>query len=92
MNIQIADIFGMLGMTFFLTATISQWLKIYKTHHTTAISLMHYKLKVVAILCSLTCFGLAGLTLSFAVVSMELLVSVGIIHMLIKYRKTKEEN
>lgn len=88
----IADIFGMLGMAFFLTATIKQWHKIYKTHHTTAISLTHYKLKIIAILCSLTCFSLAGLWLSFTVVGIELLVSIGITHMLIKYRRKKNEN
>ena len=88
--ISIADIFGMFGMAFFLAATIKQWHKIYKTHHTTAISLTHYRLKVIAIICSLTCFALAGLALSFAVVSMELLVSLGIIHMLKKYRRQKK--
>ncbi len=86
----IADIFGMLGMGLFLMATIKQWHKIYSTRHTTAISLTHYKLKIIAILCSLTCFGLANLWLSFAVVSIELLVSIGIVHMLIKYRKMKQ--
>lgn len=86
---MIADIFGMMGMAFFLTATIKQWHKIYKTKHTTAISLTHYKLKIVAILCSLTCFSLAGLWLSFTVVGIELLVSIGITHMLIKYRRMK---
>ena len=87
--IPIADIFGMLGMGFFLTATIKQWHKIYITRHTTAISLTHYKLKIIAIICSLICFGLAGLILSFTVVSAELIVSIGITHMLIKYRKMK---
>lgn len=87
--ISIADIFGMMGMAFFLAATIKQWHKIHRTHQTTAISLTHYKLKIIAILCSLTCFSFAGLWLSFSVVSMELVVSVAITHMLIKYRGKK---
>ena len=88
--ISIADVFGMAGMGLFLVATIKQWHKIYKTQHTTAISLTHYRLKIVAIVCSLICFGLAKLPLSFIVVSLELLVSLGIIHMLVKYRQMKE--
>lgn len=88
--IPVADVFGMMGMGFFLAATIKQWHKIYSTYHTTAISKTHYELKIIAILCSLTCFSLAGLWLSFSVVTMELIVSLGILHMLIKYRKMKE--
>ena len=87
--IEIADIFGMLGMGFFLTATLKQWHKIYKTQHTTAISLTLYKLKIVAILCTMICVALVSLPLSFIVLSMELIVSIGIIHMLKKYKQMK---
>jgi len=88
--IQIADIFGFASMSFFLIATIKQWQKIYRTHHTTAISLTHYKLKIVAITCSLICFGLVGLVLSFTVSSLEMLVTLGIIYMLKKYRRKRK--
>lgn len=87
--IPIADIAGMCGMGFFLIATIKQLHKIKKTHHTTAISATHYKLKIIAIFCSLICFALTGLLLSLMVVSAELIVTLLIIYFLNKYRKVK---
>lgn len=87
--ISIADIFGMCGMGFFLAATIKQWHKIYTTHHTTAVSLTQYKLKIIAIICTMICVGLVNLPLSFIVLFTELIVVLGVIHMLIKYRKIK---
>ena len=85
--IPIADILGMMAMTFFLIATIKQWHKIHITHNMKAISVTHYKLKVIAILCSLGCFALTNLRLSFVVVSVELVVTILILRLLIKYKK-----
>ena len=86
---MIPDLFGMTGMSFFLAATVKQYIKIRRTHHTTAISLTHYKMKILAIICSLICFGLSGLMFSFIVVFGELVVTIGIIHLIKKYRSTK---
>ena len=86
---MIADIAGMIGMGFFLTATIRQYLKISRTHYTLAISLTHYKMKILAILCSLICFGLTKLMFSFIVVFGELIVTIGIICLIKRYRKER---
>ena len=90
MIIQLADIFGFFGMSFFLMATIKQLHKIITTHHTTAISKSHYQLKIIAILSSLICFALTGLVLSVIVVGIELIVTLVILYLLINYRKDKE--
>ena len=87
--IPVADFFGMCGMSCFLMATLKQWYKIRTTHHTTAISKTNYKLRIVAGFCSLICFALAGLHLSFAVVTIELCFAFSTLSMLAKYRKKK---
>ncbi len=85
--IPIADIFGMMAMTFFLIATLKQFHKIHTTHHTKAISMTHYKLKILAILCSLICFSMTNLLLSFAVVGIEMIVTIMILRLLLKYKR-----
>lgn len=87
--IPLADFFGMCGMLCFLFATLKQWHKVKKTHHVTAISVTNYKFRITAIVCSLICFGLVSLHLSFIVVSIELCFTFSTLYMLIKYKKVK---
>ena len=88
--ILIADIAGFMGMMLFLHATLRQWYKIKKTKHITAISLASYKSRIMAGVCSMICFGLAGLYMSFGVVTIELCISLHITYMLVKYRKLRK--
>lgn len=87
--IPIADISGMLGMAFFLAATTKQLHKTYKTKSTSGISITQYKLKVIAIICTMICFYLTNLWLSFTAVSIELFISLSMVYLLTKYRKKK---
>jgi uncharacterized protein with PQ loop repeat len=73
---SVADIFGMAGMGFFLFAEIRQLVKILKTKRCTGISWTAYKVKMIACLCTLLCFGLSALWGSFLVILAETVVIV----------------
>lgn len=78
----IADIFGTIGMAFFLFAELKQLLKIRKTGMCLGISFTAYKTKMIACLCSLTCFGLTALWGSFLVILAETVVIAPILRRL----------
>ena len=86
----IADIAGFLSMGSFLLAEIRQLRKILKTKHTKALSLTHYKYKLIAIVCSLVCFSLTALYMSFMTIFAEGIITIIIMLLIKKYRRQKE--
>lgn len=83
----IADIFGIIGMGYFLKAEIHQFIKIRRTGKITGISATTYRSKIIACLASLVCLGLSGLFLSFIVLIAEVVV---VIPMYLKLRRGKK--
>lgn len=82
----LADIFGAGGMFFFLFAEILQLRKILRKRTVKSLSYNTYRNKIVAIILSLSCFGLSGLWLSFGMIFAELIVILVIIKLMRKYR------
>lgn len=82
----VADIFGTIGMGYFLWAEIHQWRKIKRVKISDGISLHAYRNKVIAIIATCTCFGLSGLWLSFLVLAMEGIVVTDILRFIYKWR------
>ena len=85
----IADIFGVIGMSFFLKAEIMQLRKILRTKTVKGISHTAYRDKLLAIAATMLCFGLTSLWLSFAVLFAEGIIVVIVLRLMKKYKKKK---
>jgi len=86
----IADIFGVIGMGFFLKAEVFQLKKILRTKLTDGISRTAYRDKLWAIVATMFCFGLTALWLSFVVLFAEGVIAFIILHLMKKYGKSKK--
>lgn len=81
----IADIFGVLGMSFFLKAEIMQLRKILRTKTVKGISRTAYRDKLLAIAATMVCFGLTSLWLSFFVLFAEGIIVFIVLRLMKKY-------
>ena len=82
----VADLFGSVGMLFFLLAEVTQLRKILKLKTVVGISWTTYKNKVIALVSTLIGFMLAQLWLSFGVLFGELIIVIYIMKLMEQYR------
>jgi hypothetical protein len=86
----IADLMGVLGMSYFLKAEIMQLRKILRTKVVHGISRTAYKDKLLAIAATMICFGLTTLWLSFVVLFAEGVIAFIILRLMKKYKGHKK--
>ena len=86
----IADMFGVLGMSYFLWAEVKQLQKVRRTHKVSGISHTAYASKLKAIIFTSVMLGISGLYLSLAVIIAEGIIVIWVLHLMKKYKKIKE--
>lgn len=82
----IIDILFSLGSIGFLIAAIKQLHKLIKVCKTDGISKTHYIIKIISLMCYASGYILGVLPMSLCIVTIELLLTIGIILLIQKYR------
>jgi len=87
----VADIAGVLGMSYFLWAEINQLKKIRRKHKVSGISRTAYTSKLKAIGFTSVMLTITGLYLSLAVLLTEGIIVVWVLQLIRKYKKRKQK-
>jgi hypothetical protein len=86
----IADICGVIGMSYFLYAEIRQLLKVKKTHKITGISKTAYISKLKAISFTSIMLVITALYMSLAVILAEGIIVAWVLFLMKRYKKVKK--
>ena len=84
---MIIDILFTLGMLVFMGSSLTQLVKVVRTHETIGISLKHYKMKLIAVVCMTAGYILSPLPISVGVSLTEGIITIALITLIVKYRR-----
>jgi len=84
---MIVDILFALGMLVFMGSSLTQLAKVARTHKTSGISLKHYKMKLIAVVCMTAGYILSPLPISVLVSLTEGIITIALITLIVKYRR-----